>query len=335
MWITPKQLEGHIDSVLSQVSDTLQTIKTFVQDCDKALNDIESLVKQLPDLLSKDFNAVAVKQALGQLQAHIALMRQYLQSRSSIHDNVETIRKLNDDLVRDINSLEVLQGNVLQFTLHAVPGITTWMQGYTAYNLTLKPDDRLQNPWDHMMVKTIAVPRFQSLLTSLKQQQKANADIDSTLPLDPGVIYTFDGTSFTKTNKTFAAIYPSGSIDNGYYYTIYPDGIAHPAGVPFFPLGNPQPGDFCLLATIPGNTRLWMTAALPNTVPGGLTADLVAAETALVTYDRQMKLQIKDLIAFDQVSQGWQVFQDQVQSKLVVGDRDHWAKMPILPKPKH
>jgi len=32
-----KQLEGHIDTVLSQVSDTLQTVKTFVQNCDKAL----------------------------------------------------------------------------------------------------------------------------------------------------------------------------------------------------------------------------------------------------------------------------------------------------------
>jgi len=48
-------------------------------------------------------------------------MGQYLQSRPSIHDNAETIRKLNDDLVKDINSLDVLQSNPLQFTLHAVP----------------------------------------------------------------------------------------------------------------------------------------------------------------------------------------------------------------------
>jgi hypothetical protein len=329
-----KQLESHIDTVLDQVSDTLQTVKTFVEDCDKALTNIENLVKQLPDLLSKEFNAIAVKEALGRLQGHTGLMAQYLQSRSSIHDNADTIRKLNDDLVKDINSLEVLQSNPLQFTLHAVPSVTTWMQGYTAYNLTLKPENRLQNPWEHEMIKTIAVPHFQSLLKSIQQQQQKNADIDFQLPLDSGVIYTFDGNSFSKTEKAFAERYPPGGIDGGYYYTIYPDSVAHPPGAPFYSLGNPQPGDFCLLGTPTSTVRLWMTAPLPNTVFGTGSPEVIAGETAFVTYNRLIKSQMKSVIAFNQVSQGWQVFQDEVQSKLVVGDRDQWTKMRVLPKPK-
>lgn len=326
-----QQLESHIDSVLNQVSTTLATVQSFVQDCDNAVHDIENLVKQLPTALVAAFDEVAARTAFARLRADTVNMAGYLHSKGSIIANHAQIQSLSEKIVNDISTVDALQQNKIQFVIQVIPGLSTWVQGYTAYNLLLAGEARGTNPWDHGVVSSIAAPRITALLDTIKNQRKAADDIDSRLPLEGGYLYTFDGTSFTKTSKAFAERYQAGEIDNGLYYTIYPEGVVHPPYLPFIPLGNPQAGDLCYLAYGPGGLRYWITAPLPNViVPGVYPPELMAAEKAAVAYPRLMASTLKNGVALNQLSQGWQVFDTAVKSKLITGDRDTWTKLPML-----
>lgn len=330
-----KNLETHIDQVLTQVSEILQGIKQFVEACNTALQDIDSLIKQLPQELSKELNELAVKQALGKLQGHTALMSQYLQSREAIYGNADTIRALCDSIVEDVNGLDALQSNSIQFTIHSAPAIATWVQGYTAYNATLKPANRLQDPWSHPVVKDTAVPSYQKLFGAIQAQSKEYSNLDSTLPLEPGFLYTFDGSKFNKTDRPFSGLYQPGSIDNAVYYTIYPEKVQMPANAPFIPLGSPEPGDLCVLGQAPpGIARYWLAAAPPTVIPSGASPDVVVAGKAFSAYLRILRTQTNNVIAFDQLTQGWQLFQTSVQKQLVEQAANTWHNMPVMPKPK-
>jgi hypothetical protein len=183
-----QQLESHIDSVLNQVSSTLATVQSFVQDCDNALHDIENLVQQLPGALVAAFNQVAAATAFARLRGDSANMAAYLQSKGSIIANRTQIQNLSDKIVNDISTVDALQQNMVQFVIQVIPGLSTWVQGYTAYNLLLAGDARGTNPWDHQVVSAISLPRINSLLVSIKQQRSAANDIGANIPLDAGSI---------------------------------------------------------------------------------------------------------------------------------------------------
>src|SRR5579863_7214508 len=262
-----QQLESHMDSVLNQVSTTIAIVQSFVQDCDSALHDIEKLVKQLPSALVVAFNEVAARTAFARLRADSANMAGYLHSKGSIIANHTQIQHLSEKIVDDISSVDALQQNKVQFVMQVIPGLTTWVQGYTAYNLLLAGNARGTNPWDHDVVSTIALPRITALLDAIKQQRAAEGDIESRLPLDTGDLYTFDGTKFTKTGTSFAVTYGPGEIDNGFYYAIWPEGVVPPPLPPapgvFQPMpgatlpGTPRSGDLCYLFGYQNGRRVW------------------------------------------------------------------------------
>lgn len=331
-----QQLETHIDTVLNQVSSTLATVQSFVQDCDNALHDIENLVQQLPGALVSAFNEVAARTAFARLRADSANMAGYLQSKGSILANRTQIQNLSEKIVNDISTVDALQQNMVQFVIQVIPGLTTWVQGYTSYNLLLAGEARGTNPWDHQVVSVIGLPRITALLNGIKQQRAAAADVDSRLPLDAGSVYTFDGTTFAKTSRTFAPKYGAGEIDSGNYYTIFPSGVtlpSAPAGA-FQPsaFGIPSPGDFCFLGSNRNGVRVWWVALPPNLVPPTppLSAEAVAAEQAATVYPRMIASTLKNGLALDQLTEGWQGFERVVKTNLVTGDRDMWTKLPIL-----
>jgi hypothetical protein len=344
-----KNLETHIDQVLTQVSTILSTVQKFVQDADKALQEIEDLIKQLPEALVAAFDKIATQTALAKLRAAGANMSGYLHSKNSIIDNSSRIRDLCDEMVNEIIAVDTLEKNMFQFIIQTVPGLTTWMQGYTAYNLTLEPDRRLTNPWDHQVVSSYALPKFISVIQSVKGYRGSEADIASRIPLDSKVLYTFDGAKFSKADRAFAITYPIGTIDNGYYYTIWPDGVTwqgpplppQPPGAPPPRIISPQAGDFCYLIMAP--ERFWMIAPAagfilpPPPVQPGMPPppfwpppDFAAAQRASATYPRLLSTALKTTVAFDQLTDGWQIFEKSTDANLAQGDRDLWSKMPRL-----
>jgi hypothetical protein len=326
-----QQLETHIDSVLNQVSNTLAIVQSFVQDCDNAIHDIENLIKQLPANLAIAFDQAMARAAFANLQADSGIMAGYLQSKGSIIAQRTQIQDLCSRTYREITTISQMDSNDFQFLMQVIPGLTTWMQGYTAFNLLLDGNSRGINPWDHQLVKAAVLPRVSRLLDSIRQQYVTEGDVQTQLPLDSGSIYTFDGSKFTKTSQTFAERYTSGQIDNGLYYTIYPEGVVHPPGM-FFPVvGSPQPGDLCYLTSFLGGVRIWLTAPPPNVIsPGQYPPELLAAERAAVVYPRLMVSTLKNVVAFHQLTEGWQVFDSAVKSNLITGDRDTWSKLPML-----
>jgi hypothetical protein len=331
-----KNLESHFDSVLSQVSTTLVTINSFVQDCDAAVREIETLVKQLPGSLAVAFDAAIAKAAFGRLRGNTANMAAYLQTKGSIITNRKEIQRLSEKIVNDISTIDAVQTNSFQAVMQIIPALTTWVQGYTAYNLLQLGDQRGTNPWDHQIISSISLPRITDLIDGIKGQNKESGDIDSQLPLEAGVIYTFDGTSFARTKKKFAPKYSAGEIDNGFYYCIYPDGIS-PSQV-FAPgvfVTQPKPGDFCYLWDLNVGVRVWVMATAPAELPPGVFQTFkiptsAAAESAAFAYPRLMSAALKNLKALNQLTEGWQMFDNAVKSKLVNGDRDIWTKLPQL-----
>ena len=295
---------------MNQVSTTLATVQSFVQDCDKALHDIESLVQQLPSALVAAFDQIAATTAFARLRADSANMAAYLQSKGSIISNHAQIQSLSDKIVNDISSVDALQHNMVQYVIQVIPGLSTWVQGYTAYNLLLAGDSRGTNPWDHQVVSAIALPRITSLVDTIKQQRTAANDVASTLPLDARWLYTFDGATFTRTSKPFAPSYASGAIDDGSYYAIWPDGVPLPA-FPQFPgfylpgsYLTPNPGDFCFLAPISGGIRYWRVALAKNEVPANVPAETDAAALAATVYSRLMLSSLKNVTALNQLTEG-------------------------------
>jgi hypothetical protein len=57
---------------------------------------------------------------------------------------------------------------------------------------------------------------------------------------------------------------------------------------------------------------------------------LLNAQSATITYTRMIATTLKSMVALDTLTDGWQLFDDAVKSKLVNGDRDLWPKMPLL-----
>jgi hypothetical protein len=194
------------------------------------------------------------------------------------------------------------------------------------------------------VVSLIGLPRINTVLQTIQQQHSAQSDLDSQLPLQAGVLYTFDGSSFTKTSHAFAPQYGPGQIDNGFYYTIWPDDVTPqlpgafytPAGVPRTQgqtPGIPQASDLCYLWSAPNVPRIWWElppAFLPQ--PLGVGPEVLAAQQVAVVYPRMMASTIKNITSLNQLTQGWQVFQKAVKSNLTVDDqtKSTWTKLPML-----
>jgi hypothetical protein len=332
-----KNLETHIDQVLTEVSGTLRAIQGFVQDCQRTLQDIEALIKDLPQVLASAFNAVVTRDALGKLLGDSANMSGYLNSKGAIIENRARIQDLCQAINEDIFRLATLESNALQFAMHTVPALTTWMQGYTAYNLLLDPDRRSSNPWDNQLVSALAVPKMNGIIQSIKDQRASNADLMSRVPLDQRVLYTFDGSKFAATDKPFAYEYGNAAIDNGLYYTIWPND-ANWQGPTLPPMPNPVPppprpvlqaGDFCYL--VPGALRFWATAPSSIFVMPTTPVELVSAQRANSAFVRLLASSLKSVVAFNQLSDGWQDFEQTKNRMLVNVDKTSWAKMPRLP----
>jgi hypothetical protein len=346
-----QNLETHIDTVLNQVSSTLATVQQFAQDCDQALHDIETLVQQLPSALSAAFNAAQAQAALGRLQGYSANMSSYLNSKNSIITNHSLIQTLCDNMVNEISQINVLDTNAFQFVMHTIPSVTTWMQGYTAYNLLLDGNARSQNPWDHPVVSRMVLPKAKSVIQSIKDQQKSQGQTGSIIPLDPGVLYTFDGTSFIPTKRPFVAIYNPGQIDDGLYYTIWPDGVdwQHPP-LPASPPGMPPPpqtvgpkaGDLVFLSLRASPQRVWnpmppaSVSLTPPPAPPGAPPfpppplDFASAVNVAGVYPRLLSSTLKTTLAFEMMSQGWQMFDNATSTYLGTSDKDTWTTMPKL-----
>jgi hypothetical protein len=358
-----QSLESHIDSVLNGVASTLKTVQSFVEDCDKAIQDIEGLVKQLPADLATAFSAVEAQKAFARLRADCANMTGYLQSKGSIAANHLQIQSLAEKIVGDISSVDALAPNLVQSMMQIVPGITTWVQGYTAYNLLLSADQRGANPWDHPVVSAIAGPRISDLLAKIGGASAEQDHLSSSLPLEAGVLYQYDGSAFKRSATKFAVSYDSGDIDNGYYYTIWPDGVSQPQPLTIAELGDVQPGDFCWLRVLPvpfapGHTgRVWAVPPLhwmlhpvaqPVLVgaapfaPGGaplfpaagapLPPEYGAAFNAAAAYNRLVRSTLRDTVALSQLTQGLDIFQNAVKTKLEVDDQTKgiWMLLPKL-----
>lgn len=123
-----QRLESHIDLVLNQVSATLATVQSFVQDCDNALHEIETLIKQLPSALVEAFDRTVAKTAFARLRADSANMAAYLQSKSSIVANKGRIQVLSERIVTDVSTIDALAPNMLQSLMQVVPGLATWVR---------------------------------------------------------------------------------------------------------------------------------------------------------------------------------------------------------------
>ena len=188
----------------------MDTIASFVQHCSNALDEIEQLLGQLPASLSAAFDAATAKQAFANLQADGGTMVGYLQSKGSIVAQGSQIQGECARMAREISMLNVMMPNDLQFMMQAVPGLMTWMQGYTAYNLLLDGSSRGVNPWDHQLVSLTVLPRISNLLGSISAQRASEAQCRVWLPLDSKFIYKFDGTSFSRTTTKFALKYSPG-----------------------------------------------------------------------------------------------------------------------------
>lgn len=328
-------LENNINSVLAQVSTTLNTVSTFIQDCDKTLQDIDSLLKQLPATLSAAFDAAAAKTALANLDNHRVTMEAYLTSTDSIASNLKDLKHLSVQLSGDISSLNVHVSSDFQFTILAVPGLTTWMQGYTAYNLFKPGAARDQNPWDEGLVSQIALPRIQSLIKAIQSEASSGGGAAGGLPLTPGTLYTSDGRSFKESTWPFQLTYAPGQIDGGLYYTIWPSGTTWqgPQGpVPqgAFPPYAPEPGDFCYLANYPGIVRHWIYVTGALSVPALRDFAFPAAVAINSAYQRLLNASLQGVTAFTQLTNGWEIFNSAVQEKLVTGDRAQWTTYPTL-----
>ncbi len=325
-----KALENHIDSVLNQVSATLGTVQSFVQDCDNALHDIETLIRQLPAALAAAFDVAGAKAAFGKLTGDRANMSAYLNSTRSVIANQNHIQSLCEKIVVDISTMYALNNNMFQFVMQVIPGLTTWMQGYTAYNLCVPAGTRSINPWDHDVVSKIALPPINKLLGSIRSQSTSQSDLVG-LPLDSGYLYTFDGSVFTKTTKPFAPRFATGEIDANFYYVIWPEGVEYPQ----FPgpqlLLVPVAGDLCFLTPYAAGYRAWMIAPR-GVAPGPFPPppELTSAINAAMAFPRQMELKLRTTSAFNQLTEGWQLFDGAVKSQLIGGDRDGWKKMPTL-----
>jgi hypothetical protein len=355
-----KQLEKHFDSVLTEVSATIRTINSFVQDCDTAVHEIEALVKQLPGAIAAAFDATLAKQAFGTLRGDTANLASYLQSKGTIIANRQKIQSLSDKIVNDISTVDAIQQNDFQAVMQMVPALGTWVQGDTAYNLLVDKNQRQTNPWDHNVVSTISLPRITGLVNTIKQQSKEAGDVNSYVPLDSGVVFTFDGSKFTKTNKAFWPLYSAGQIDNGFYYTIYPTGVV--VNLPALPpppvlqgadtytsvigdsvlthrmdmFGAASAGELSFLWTPPAGIRYWTKVLPPVQLPLGVfqpfpePPEIAASEAVFAAYPLVMAAALKNVSAVHQLGQGWQIFDDAVQSQLVKGNRDIWKNLPKL-----
>jgi len=348
-----QNLETHIDTVLNQVSGTLATVQQFVQDCDNALHDIETLVQQLPSVLSTAFDVAVAKSALGKLQGDSANMSGYLNSKNSIITNQKRIQDLCESIVDDISAINVLNANPFQFVMQTIPSATIWMQGYTAYNLLLDGDARSTDPWHHSVVSAMVLPKAKLVVQSIKDQLTSQGQTGSGIPLDPGVLYTFDGTKFVQTNQPFQPSYTAGQIDNGLYYTIWPDGAvwqhaAPPPPPPGFPPGftpappvGPKTGDLVFLSLGAGQ-RLWnpmppsaLSLTPPPSPPGAPPSappplDLASAVNVAGAYPRLLSSTLKRTLSFESLSQGWQMFEHATNTYLSTSDENAWKMMPKL-----
>jgi len=179
-------------------------------------------------------------------------------------------------------------------------------------------------------------------MSTIKSYKDKEAKQLSAIPLDTGIVYSFDGQKFAATTLEFRTSYPPGTMLNGnYYYCIWPEGadalqLPRPPNIPAPPatltLGVPAPGDFCYLhdqVPSPADPRVWVIAPERNTFLFPMPAD-AAAMTAKSTYERLLRSSLQSALAFGRLTEGWEGFNDGVDKYLVAGDRDGWLRMPKL-----
>jgi hypothetical protein len=343
------ELEKKIDTILNTVSTTLNSIEHFIQDLDTAISEIEKMLADLPSALVKALDANSAKSAFAKLKGHKANMSNYLTNASSLKENAERIQNLCQSITDDIEAIDTFSPNGFQFIAQAVPGLSLWVQGYTSYNLLRQPDKRDQNPWDADLVANTSLPKFNDTLKLIKDQKGQAVSDLSQLPLEGGVVYAFDGQgSFSRTQRHFMVTYPPGTIDSMFYYTIWPEGVQWnppvligpaPGGPPSpggaAPPGFPMPtaGDFCYLTGTGFAQRSWglpppriaAAAGVPPFFP-----EVAAAMVAAAAYPRTLASALRSRAAFDQLTNGWQLFEQATNQYLAKGYRDLWTKIPQL-----
>jgi len=334
-----KLLEDHFDSVLTQVSDILTTVQSFARDCDNTVHEIAVLVEQLPSALSKAVDETATKEAFGHLRGDCGNMAATLASKDSIAANLDKLERLSEKISDGISTVDALSLNAFQSLTLTVPALVTWVQGYTAYNLFIPGKSRSASPWEHPIVTGTALPRINSLLKQIQDEQSRQDNLSSILPLEPGVLYTFNGTRFDKSDKPFAPMYQPGQPDDGFYYVIWPDGTkpldfnGQPGreGVP----GVPVSGILCYLSASPPGAhpdpRCWIEAPNKSVVVRLFPAG-EAAKQAGDAYPILLADALKRVTAFNQITQGWQQFQTAVNTHLLASDqlKASWHDIPML-----
>jgi hypothetical protein len=330
-------LESHIDTVITQIQGILTNVQTIVADCDQALKQVEALIAKLPAELATAFDEAAAKQAFADLQADTANMSSYLTSRASIQAESTRIQNLSEKIVRDISRIKSTQNNPILFAMQVIPALSTWVHGYTAYNMLKASGARDGNPWDHNVVKVIALPRINDLIGVVTQQRNVINNMASTVPSKNGSLYQFSGTQFAQTNLQFATSYASGQM-SGNYYVIWPGGpIPSAQTLQIAPnlitpnMVNMRAGELCYLLQGPNTLpRIWSQVQHPD-VLGMLSPENIAALNAEAAYMQISSEVLPQYVSFEQLTDGFGVFQKAVQDNLVTGDRDSWAKIPVMP----
>lgn len=185
-------------------------------------------------------------------------------------------------------------------------------------------------------MSAISLPRINNLLQTIQQQRSTQGDIDSYLPLQPGVLYTFNGTTFTKANRSFATKYGPGQIDNGFYYVVWPEGVAPELSFLLGPrpiIGAPRPGDLCYLWDAPRAPRIWWQLPAPAIQqPPDAGPAVLAAHNVASVYPRLMASTLRNITSLNQLTDGWQLFQTAVKSNLIAdnGTKTVWTQLPTL-----
>ena len=161
-----RALMRHLDAVLTQANVTLQSINEFVQHCtaDRALHDVEATLKNLPRDIARAIHSEDVRRELAKIKGQSANLKAAMLSRASIRRNAAYIEHLSKEMVASLMAYNELQDDAVEFTMQAVPSLTTWMHGYTAYNSLIPATSRDVPPWDHALSCCMRYRKYSAIL---------------------------------------------------------------------------------------------------------------------------------------------------------------------------
>jgi hypothetical protein len=326
---------ANFNDTLNQVQSTLSLVSTFVQRCNTTLTDIETFLHNLPTELSKGLDSAQAKTELGRIKGTSQNLAGYLISQGSIRTNAARIQNECERLVESMAILQELEPNPLSFAMQSASAITTWMHGYTAYNLLLKPEARGPSPWAHSFATANVSLLHQAVTTFTEQLAKAQAfDDNQPKALNPGIIFSFDQSrsTFEKTDIQFQWLY-TVPIPAGFYCTFVPSSA--PTDTAFAALYSAQqakPAGGTLAYLTGGSSRQFWTSG-----PQGLFESptiVIPPGSELSTYvnalDRVQRLPLVESTTIKPVldmTSDLDEFARAVDNYLVNGDSGHWTDL--------